>query len=139
MGSISTVTDEEKVYDAIYSIAYDALTQYGLPIYSKDRRKPDVGEPTEYVYVNQVHDAYKKHTLQPNIYDVPVEFLCEINVTHDNIPTGRQASKELQRAFHLKASPHGLVVNDAMATDAETLTGQRFVVSMTLTYTTKMV
>lgn len=139
MGSISTITDEEKVYDDIYAIAVNELKLYAIPIIIKDTKPAETDLPSEYAYIDQVHGAYEKRTLQPSIYDVEVEFLCEINVTHDNIAKGRLISKQIQRAFHRKASNHSLVVHGAMATDAVTTGGQLFVVSMNLLYTTKMV
>lgn len=139
MGSISTIEDESKVYDAIYKIARDSMAADGISFYYKDTLKQDANYPQEYVYLDQIHDAYEKETLQPNIYAVPVEFLCEINVSHANIAKGRRMSKAVQRAFHRKASSCGIVVKGAMATDSVTKGGQRFVVSMNLIYTTRMV
>lgn len=139
MGSISTVEDENAVYDAIYGIAYSALKPYGFTFYNKDVRATELDVKKQYVYLDQIHGAYEKHTLQPSIYDVDVELLCEINVSHVNIRKGRQMSKDVQRAYLLKASTCGLVVKSALATDSTTTSGHRFAVSISLTYTTKVV
>lgn len=140
MGSISTITDEEKLYDELYAIAVAEIkTATGFDIRFKDDRTALVDIPSSYAYLDQVHGAYVKRTLQPSIYDVEVEFLCEINVTHDKITEGRLLSKQIQRAFHRKASSHSYIVNGAMATDAVTASGHLFVVSMNLIYTTSMV
>lgn len=114
-------------------------TTTDLEIRFKDSKKRVVDLPSQYAYLDQVHGAYVKRTLQPSIYDVDVEFLCEINVSHDKITEGRLLSKQIQRAFHRKASSHSYVVSGAMATDAVTTGGHLFVVSMNLIYTTSMV
>lgn len=139
MGSSRTIDDEQKTYDAIYKIAYDALTTFGLTMRLKDTkvRKSDV--PTEYVYLDQIHGGYEKRTLQHEVYDARVDFLCEINVSHGNISKGRRMSQLLQIAFYQQAPACGIVVKPALATDAVTPTGHKFVVSLDLTYTIKMV
>ena len=139
MGSISTVEDEAKVYDAINRIAHKAVLDYGLPVIFRDTRRHNSDTPEEYVYFEQIHGAYDKRTLSPGRYDVDVEFICEINVDHDKLAKGREMSKRVQRTFHKTASSCGLVVTGSDATDVVTTSGHKFVTTLTLTYTTIVV
>ena len=64
MGSSRTIDDEQKTYDAIYKIAYDTLSTFGLAIRLKDTKVRKADVPTEYVYLDQIHGGYEKRTLQ---------------------------------------------------------------------------
>lgn len=142
MGSIRTVTNAEQAYDDVYTIACAPFLDNGtqiIPILTKEVRRTSKDVPTEYVYLDQSHHGINKHTLQPGIYSAKVDFLCEINVAHDNMAEGRRMSLALQQAFHSKATNYGFVVGLVLATDAVTESGHKYIVSVELNYTTKMV
>jgi len=138
VGSLSTVENEEELYDAINGMATEALQGYGLPFYYKDALQQNTSYPAEYVYIEQTHGPYDKKTLAPGIYDVDAEIVCEIVVSHGKLSTGRQMSKHLQRAFLRGAAACRLVVTNADATDVVLTSGHKFIVAMTLTYRTRV-
>lgn len=137
MGSISEITDEEKAYDNINRIGSDAIRSLSdIAIRFDAVTESETNIPDEYAYIEQIHGGYEKNSLAPRRYVVPVEFLCEINVKHDNIHKGRELSKIVQRHFLRCGSACGLTIGNIQAVKAVTTSGHRFAVSIEITYIT---